>query len=157
MIKLERVLVPSDFSERAEPALKYAVDLANRFDAEIVGCHVIELPMVIIPLHEEEPVDVVASNAREKLESLLRAAGAKKFRVLIEQGNPTRQLVRIAANEDIDLVVVSTHGRSGLSHMLMGSTAENLVRLTPCPVLVVRDEMHSFVHPAHEDSVDDSA
>lgn len=157
MIKLERVLVPSDFSERAEPALKYAVELANRFDAEIVGCHVIELPMVILPLHEEEPVDVVASNAREKLESLLRKAGAKKFRVLIEQGNPTRQLVRIAANEDIDLVVVSTHGRSGLSHMLMGSTAENLVRLTPCPVLVVRDGMHSFVHPAHEESVDGSA
>ena len=154
MISLKRILVPSDFSERAEPALAYTVELGNRFDAEIIGCHVIETPMVVFPMPDEKSIDLVASDAREKLEGMLDEAGANSFRVLIEQGNPSRQLVRIAATEDIDLIVVSTHGRSGLSHMLMGSTAENLVRLSPCPVLTVRDGMHSFVHPVHEETAE---
>lgn len=140
-------MVPSDFSDSSLPAIRYAVELAKPFEAEVVGCHVIEPATAILPGMKEESMDVVASRAREHMEQLLADADADEFRVLIEHGNACRNIVRLARNEDVDLIVITTHGRSGLSHVLMGSTAENIVRLAPCPVLVTREGTHDFVHP----------
>ncbi|MEQ9406355.1 MAG: universal stress protein [Fuerstiella sp.] len=151
MILLNQIMVATDFSERSLLAIAYAVELARPFHAEVVGCHVMEPAHALLPAMAggpESSVDVRASQAREETESLLRKAGANRYRVLIEKGNPTREIIRVARNERIDLIVVSTHGRSGLAHMLLGSNAENIVRLAPCPVLVVRDGEHDFVHPS---------
>jgi len=154
MIQLERIMVATDFSDHAQIAMRYAAALAQRFGSEIVVCHVIRpLSMsVLMPAEESAAGDETypdrrASNAREAAEQLLNSFDVSKGRVLIESGTPFVKLVQVAKNEDIDLLVVGTHGVGAIAHFLLGSTAENVVRTAPCPVLVVRDGEHDFVSP----------
>lgn len=152
MINLKSILVATDFSDQASAAVRYAAEFARLFEAETVACHVLEPAKVVLPgvtgTTEAGGVDVEASNARDQVEQLLTESGTPRFRVLIEKGNPSAEIIRAARNEGVDLIVLSTHGRTGMSHMIMGSTAENVVRLAPCPVLVVRDGKHAFQHPS---------
>ena len=144
MIAPRQIMVAMDFSEISEAAVNCAVELAKRFDAELVGCHVLE-PHHLLPdmtdMGESANVDLRASNARELVEKLLREAGADRFRVLIEKGHANKEIVRAARNEGIGMIVVGTHGRSGLAHALLGSTAEYIVRHAGCPVLVAKPTM----------------
>jgi nucleotide-binding universal stress UspA family protein len=151
MIKLERILVPTDFSDCAKQAVTYASELAKRFGAELHLLHVVQPPLAAYPyaaaipdeaLHPEGP-------AKEELEVLEvpNAEQISQVQRTIRTGTPFVDIVRHAKENDMDLIVIGTHGRTGLTHMLLGSVAEKVVRKAPCPVLTVRPKGHQFVMP----------
>ncbi len=155
MIKLNRILLPTDFSEYSSAAKKYACAFADQFHAELHLLHVIQdlaplvpEPGVVVP----PPPDYLREleqNAQAMLERVLDpdwSAGKTILRA-VRQGPPFLEIVRYAKEADIDLVVIGTHGRSGLAHVFMGSVAEKVVRKSPCPVLTVRHPEHEFVAP----------
>jgi nucleotide-binding universal stress UspA family protein len=150
MIKLERILVPTDFSDCAKQAVTYASELAKRFGAELYLLHVVQPPVAYpyaVPLFDEA-AHPEASAAKE-LEALEVADGEQIYRVerSIRTGTPFVEIVRHAKESEVDLIVIGTHGLTGLTHMLLGSVAEKVVRKASCPVLTVRPEGHQFVMP----------
>jgi nucleotide-binding universal stress UspA family protein len=154
MIALNRILVATDFSEASGAALRYGRALAETFGASLHVLHVIEdrfipgpstegyLPM---PGYFEE----MERQAHEQLSKLLSASERDKLHAQVEtkHGSPFVEIVRYAKAHDIDLIVIGTHGRGPIAHMLMGSVAEKVVRKAPCPVLTVQHPEHEFVMP----------
>ena len=152
-MQIHRILVPVDFSTQSDAALDYAVDLARRLDGRIVLLHVFSVPAfafpdATIPMPAQTVVELQnASNTQlESLEQRVRANGVGVTSKLAE-GAPFVEIVRAARSERADLIVMGTHGRSGLRHALLGSTAEKVVRKAPCPVLVVRPPGQPFEPP----------
>jgi universal stress protein A len=145
--RFSRVLVPTDFSPTSEAALDYAITIAARFGASLHLLHVVDDPFVGGAWGSEVYIaSVPAMRAR-----LVDDAAAKLSRLLPRaqhEGVPARSEVRVgrpvetikdaAAEEHCDLIVMGTHGRSGMAHLLLGSVAEKVVREAPCPVLTVR-------------------
>jgi nucleotide-binding universal stress UspA family protein len=148
-MNIRSILLPTDFSECAECALPYATDLARLMGARLVCLHVVEptLPPVgYAPVAEPLPVVDVSeqlqqSAARElpRLAEREECAGLQVEEV-IGHGEAAAEIVRVARAHDVDLIVISSHGRTGLGRMLFGSTAESVVRHAHCPVLVVKPE-----------------
>jgi len=156
MIQLKRILVPVDFSEFGKPALTYACEFARRFASDLHLLHVVEdiYPMVpeagmLLPAQGDYLAELQASarKALEKLPDPEHCHGIPEIIRSVQTGTPFLEVIRYAKEHDIDLIVVGTHGRSGLVHMLMGSVAEKIVRKAPCPVLTVRPQGHQFVMP----------
>ncbi len=155
MIDLRRILVPTDFSKHSENALKYAVAFAEKFGAELHLLHVVQDLAVFLPDAVTAtppmvpPVDQITQAAREGLDRIIRANGLERFSAKpeVREGTPFAEVVRFAREMEIDLIVMATHGHTGLAHMLLGSTTEKVVRKAPCPVLTVRHPEHEFVHP----------
>jgi nucleotide-binding universal stress UspA family protein len=155
MIKLQRILLPTDFSEFSAAARMYACAFADQFHAELHVLHVIQdlAPLVPEPgAALAPPVDYVRElelNAKAMLERAIDAnwAVGKTIVRAVRQGPPYLEITRYAQETNIDLIVIGTHGRSGLAHMLLGSVAEKVVRKAPCPVLTVRHPEHEFVAP----------
>jgi nucleotide-binding universal stress UspA family protein len=148
MLELRQILAPTDFSHHAESGLRYACGLAERFGATLHLLHV--LPEVVAPVGPEPmilpslPAEFYAESeqgARERLAQCLRPEWGAPKEVVCEVawGESVQSIVSYATEHAIDLIVQSTHGRSGLSHVLLGSVAERIVREAPCPVLTVRD------------------
>jgi nucleotide-binding universal stress UspA family protein len=154
MIDLRRILVPTDFSKHSQRALTYAAALAEKFGAEIFLLHVVQDFAVFLPDTVTAsppplpPPDQVNSAVREALERTVREGNLKHLRVHTEarEGTPYHEIVTYAGENDIDLIIMGTHGRTGLAHLLLGSVTERVVRRSPCPVLTVRDPEHEFVH-----------
>ncbi len=143
-----RIIVPTDFSACAEEAWGLAQRLAAASGAEIVLTHV----LVETPLYSEGPFTM--ERARQVYEAARRWAGetleqwaAKArgtgltVRVVLRAGVPYAEIVELATNERADLVVLGTHGRGGINRALLGSVADRVVRLAPCPVLTVREPL----------------
>ena len=154
MIALNRILVPTDFSEPSAAAVKYGRALAEAFDASLHLLHVLEDPFIYAPTSEgylppPHYFEEVDRAARERLSELLSAADREKFdaQLVTKKGSPFVEIIRYAKAHDIDLIVMGTHGRGPIAHMLLGSVAENVVRKAPCPVLTVRHPEHEFVMP----------
>ena len=155
MIKLQRILLPTDFSEYSAAARMYACAFAQQFGAELHVLHVIQdlAPLVPEPgAALAPPVDYLRElelNANAMLERAIDAnwAAGKSIVKVVRQGPPFLEIVRYAQEANIDLIVLGTHGRGGLAHMLLGSVAEKVVRKAPCPVLTVRHPEHEFVAP----------
>lgn len=153
-IRIQKVLLPTDFSNYSVAATKYACELATKFEAELHILHALEhhlssTPNFAMGLDLPRFISESAEAARNKLSDIVDAkwaAGRTVIHAVIE-GSPKMEIVRYARERDIDLIVLSTHGRTGLSHVVMGSVAENVVRTAPCPVLTVRPEGHQFVMP----------
>lgn len=153
-IQLQRILLPTDFSNCSAAATKYACELATRFDAELHLLHTLESHLASVPdfgmgLALPRSVTESTAAAEKSLAGVLDpkwSAGRKVIHAVVE-GSPKTEIVRYAHKENIDLIVLATHGRTGLSHMLMGSVAESVVRTSPCPVLTVRPDGHQFVTP----------
>lgn len=148
-LRLKRILVPTDFSESSERALKYAVRLGRPYKAEIVVLHVFHLKEYLALLSQREDVDSGTANqvleaskngASEKLEDLVGRLGDKDVVLLpiLLIGVPFEEIVRYAAEHQIDLIVMPTHGRTGLAHFLLGSTVERVISHSDCPVVVIR-------------------
>ncbi len=143
---LQQLLVPIDFSECARKALQYALPLARQFEARLTLLYV--MPINYFVGSEFGPVDFPVPEAewRQTSERELRAlaerevGGAVLTNTLVRQGQPAHEIVNCARELAVDLIVLSTHGRTGLRHVLVGSVAENVVRYAPCPVLVVREQ-----------------
>jgi len=140
-----RILWPTDFSGTAKAALPYAVEMAANAGAELVLLHVLTPPVAYagpeIPgaLWGELQQRNRAA-AREEIRKIAAELKDAKIRVhtVLADGVPFDQILRVAKRLRCDLIVIATHGRTGLSHVLMGSVAENVIRRAPCPVLTVR-------------------
>jgi nucleotide-binding universal stress UspA family protein len=153
-ILLQRILVPTDFSDKSGAALTYAVALVEQFGASLHLLHVIETIVsgesVVWPVGPRKEVEqAVETTAWDDLNGMLSAEDRKRLRaeLALEWGAPFVEIVRYARAHDIDLIAMGTHGRSGVKHLLLGSVAENVVRCSPCPVLTVRHPEHEFVLP----------
>lgn len=155
MINLKRILLPSDFSENSAVAVSYACALAEQFGAELHVLHVMQDLVTMIP----EPgmafpppgeylqeLQASAETALAKIPDAAWSQGKKVVRT-VRQGTPFLEIIRYAKETDSDLIVLGTHGRGGLAHVLLGSVAERVVRKAPCPVLTVRPSTHQFVMP----------
>jgi nucleotide-binding universal stress UspA family protein len=143
MMPIRKILVPTDFSEHSALALQYAVDLAKRYEAAITLLHV--YPVVNyaaaegFALYTPEQLAKLITQLTSQLRAIeddARKAGAMQISSLMEQGDAYQEILEQAAG--YDLIVMGTHGRTGLKHALMGSVAEKIVRTSPCPVLTVR-------------------
>ena len=155
MIKLKRILIPTDFSDFSKPAFSYGCMLAEQFKSELHLLHVVASPVMYgtdpIMLPAEALADHMTelkSHAEAKLKELPDARNNELSVVReVRQGAAYVEIVRYARANDIDLIVIGTHGRTGLSHVFLGSVAERVVRKAACPVLTVRPEGHQFVMP----------
>lgn len=151
-VALKNILVPLDFSKCSFKALKYAIAFARQFKAKLTLLYVVQ--PYYLPGDFAGGVDYV-SLEKEIEETSLRELTAlaekhigKKaaYKVLLQTGRPVDQICRVADELNTDLIILATHGHTGLKHVVLGSTAENVVRHAPCPVLTVRVEEHEFVN-----------
>lgn len=146
MLPVKKILCPTDFSEPSFAALEVAVELAREFDAQVVVVHVLTpIPVVEMPaLHAGFNVDryqeVLGESLRQALDEVIatRLAGVAAVHGVLVIGHPAAEIVRVSHEEGADLIVLSTHGRSGVGHLLFGSVAERVVRSASCPVLTIR-------------------
>lgn len=141
-----RILVPTDFSEPSDAALDYAKTLAEKFGASLHLLHVFEDPFVTGAFAAEmyvpvppETRDALIADARKNLVERVPEGDSARFFATTEvvTGLSARAIVDYTVANDIDLIVMGTHGRGGLAHLFMGSVAERVVRTAPCPVLTV--------------------
>lgn len=149
-LHLKNILVPIDFSDCSKKALTYALPFAQQFGSAITLIH------VVAPYYVADPYGLTQY---ERIEDELRAAGKKKLKELIARdippsikvnsltvnGRPGTEIVEAARQLHADIIVIATHGYTGLKHVVFGSTAEYVVRNAPCPVLSVRQKEHESV------------
>ncbi len=153
--RLQKILVPVDFSECSKKALQYAVPFCAQFQASLTLLYVIEIPYgnAEVPMIEIDQLEVQMREISEsKMSEMLKGDEFRSITVrpIIRMGNPYRETIEIAKEERIDLIILSTHGHSGFSRLIMGSTTERVVRHAPCPVLVVREHEHDFLEESPE-------
>jgi nucleotide-binding universal stress UspA family protein len=142
----QRVLVPLDFSAPSQQALDYAIELAGKLQAGLTLLHVIQPPLpgggpdigadTSLVLYLEE-IEAEMWQTIETHATRVRAAGLA-CDALVIHGAPFQQIIDVATAKQSDLIVMGTHGHTGLQHFFMGSVAEKVVRMAPCPVLVTR-------------------
>ena len=140
MIELRNLLLPVDFSEPSLKATEYAVTLAKRFAATLHLLHVIEDPVVYLPMFESYPLptrEQFETYAQDRLENWIPDADCEGLKIerLWRHGKPNIEIIDYAEDSRIDLIVIGTHGRGVAAHLLLGSVAEKVVRKAPCPVL----------------------
>jgi len=158
MILLKKILVATDFGEASDAALAYGRALAQTFGARLDVLHVVE--NVLASAVGGEAYTAVFPDlqrdleeaARKQLEELVidndTGPDARHARpVLVTSNSPAAAIVAYAREEQVDLIVVGTHGRGAVAQLFMGSVAERVVRSAPCPVLTVRHPEHDFVRP----------
>jgi nucleotide-binding universal stress UspA family protein len=152
MLNLRKILVPTDFSDVSKKALRYAKALAAVHGAEILVLHVVEdtaYPIETVLRQGNFPHlrDEITKVLKRQLEDLLKTEfeGGGKLRALSASGKPFVEICRVAAAEDVDLIVIATHGHTGIKHVILGSNAERVVRQAPCPVLTVRDKASKVI------------
>lgn len=154
MIELKRILVPTDFSEFSQQAVRYGCELANRFSADLHLLHIAQDAYPVIPEagmltvsqgdYMARVIEIATKMLGDVPDSSLYSRPVTRA---VEVGVPFVEIVRYARDRQMDLIVMSTHGRTGLVHMLMGSVAEKVVRKAPCPVLTIRPKGHDYVSP----------
>ena len=151
MINIKTILVPTDFSECSDDAVRYGLELARRFDAHLHLLHVVQDPVTqpwaaegfSVPLFEV--VDQWQKQAEQRLRTSVPEEDKGRVTVASIIATPYAEILDYAAAHNADLIVMGTHGRGGVSHMLLGSIAERVVRRAPCPVLTVRKPQHGFL------------
>jgi nucleotide-binding universal stress UspA family protein len=143
-MKIQRILFPTDFSDYNNSALEYASVLAADADALLYIVHVDELHELNAAMGEAGYLMAAAVSqegrpeVRERLENVLPTTNGIAFAHHYLTGSPVTEIIELAEAEHIDLIVMASHGRTGLPRLLMGSIAEGLMRKAPCPVLIVR-------------------
>ena len=138
MLMFRRILHPTDYSDLSRPAFEMACSLARDFGAELVICHVSPPPVAAVA--NGIVVDIPTGEAeqmRARLEKV-KPDDALSVTHQLLRGDPASEIVRFAAEAGIDLIVLGTHGRGGLSRFLMGSVAEHVLRRAKCPVVTVK-------------------
>lgn len=155
MIAIKKVLVATDYSDVAGAALRYGRVIASTFDAELHVVNVVETFFTLSGI-EGYITDAaslsldIEQSARRQLEAIVTDEDRTRLRakaVLLNSDRPAIAVVAYAKDASVDLIIVGTHGRGGMSHLLLGSVAERIVRLAPCPVLTVRHPEHEFIGP----------
>jgi len=155
MIKIKNILVATDFSEPSDSALEYGRALALNFGARLHVIHVVEIPPFSVgadgaaydfALVQES----LEEDARKKLADVLGPENGQPpaMTVVVRTApSPAIVIADYARGSDIDVIVMGTHGRGMLGHLFLGSVAERVVRIAPCPVLTLRNPEHEFVFP----------
>ena len=155
-INLKKILYPTDFSDLSLCALPYATALAEQFGAELHCLHVVDDTCYYWMGASESAVPMMAgrdelwqSSEKQMTEFSSQRLGKLQSGAVTKMiaGRPFLEIIRYAKDEEIDLIVIATHGRGGLASVLLGSVAEKVVRKSPCPVLTVRHPEHEFVMP----------
>ncbi len=143
----KKLLFCTDFSEDAHWAFTYALHLAKTFNSRFLILHVTPEPVhpeqLSIYLPQEKLEELRKSQKKEidqQLEThyIKKMKGYKNYKVFVKEGEPFLEIIKMAKKENAKLIVIGTHGRTGLDHILFGSTAEKVVRRAPCPVLTTR-------------------
>jgi nucleotide-binding universal stress UspA family protein len=151
----KNILVPTDLSEGAEEALDFACELARKFEATVHLLNVIGVPALGVPelgiALTSSVIDSLMQDNQKAMEKLAdRKRGEAQMGEVILRAGDARDVINQTAKElGIDMIVMSTHGRRGVSRALLGSVTESVVRTAPCPVLTVR--VHGSVHPGHNE------
>jgi nucleotide-binding universal stress UspA family protein len=152
MITIKRILVPTDFSDQGKTALMYAVAFADQFGAAVDLLHVLEpVPpgALLSYISLSELKKSMQEDAEKNLEELHAEWEGYAFPVnrIVVEGYPFVEIIKHAKTHNVDMIIMGTHGRGAIAHMLLGSVAEKIVRKAPCPVLTVRHPEHEFIHP----------
>ncbi len=154
MLAIRKILVPTDFSAHSREAQAWAVELARRYEASLTLMHVYQPISYALPEGYVLPSANLLADLEVSLGKALDDAGKElqstpglRVDTALTQGVPFAEIVRFAREGSFDLIVLSTHGRTGLKHALLGSVAEKVVRKAPCAVLTVRPGGHAFERP----------
>lgn len=149
-LAIRTIMLPTDFSEYAEKALPYAVSLCREFNAKLILIHVAELPVVLPEFIPDTTATIGADmtdHARELLDRIGRDVVGVDVETQLATGVAYREICRAVGDSNVDLIVLPTHGKTGLVHMLFGSVAEKVVRRSPCPVLTLPGAIASTTAP----------
>lgn len=148
----EHILVPIDFSASADQALDFAMALARKLPARLTLLHVIHIiPLGItdggasLPLAYIETLEADVRTSLETYRKRVTEAGIEA-EVMSVHGIPFQSIIDVARDKQVDMIIMGTHGRTGLKHILLGSVAEKVVRLAPCPVLITRGPTDTSEH-----------
>lgn len=139
-LKLKRILVPYDFSSHSRKALRHALAVAHQFGAEVLLANIVEISTYPVE-YTLLPIEVFGPQRQEEhLTQLKKITDGLKLKAIpiVRIGSPSKELVKIAEEEKVDLIVIATHGRTGLSQVFIGSVAERVIQHAPCPVLAIR-------------------
>jgi len=141
MLAMQTILHPTDYSPRSEYALRLAALLAKEPGSRLILLHVVEPPQAIGTVGRLAPPasEEVKERAWERLLQLWPADPARRVQHVLAEGDPAAQILRIACEHHCDLIVMGTHGRTGLDRFVLGSVAEQVVRRAGCPVLTIKD------------------
>jgi universal stress protein A len=143
MLPLKRILWPTDFSDASYAAVDAVKELASRFGAEVCAVHVVK-PLTLFAALDAYPLaslrEEIVTASKERLRRVVKnkLGNGPGVHAEVATGAPAHEIVRIADEEGIDLIVIATHGESGFHHLVFGSVTEKVIRLASCPVLVVR-------------------
>ncbi len=153
-MQIKNILFPTDFSQGARAAMDYAMSLAGDYNARLTLLYVIQdisIAEWYIPssLSVTDLVEDMQKSAWKEMDKWAAEAGARVKDVvkMVVRGVPFVEIIKTAKDKDADMIVIGTHGRTGIDHMLFGSTAEKVVRKSPCPVLTVRVAGKEFKMP----------
>ncbi len=158
-VKINVILVPVDFSEYMEQVVGYAASLARRFGSTLKLLHVVQIPILPeainwmgagVPTAVETGIaEDLVKTAKQNLNKLKQSNQVQDLpiEIIVAEGVPFVEIIRMVGQEQADLVVMGSHGRTGISHLLMGSVAEKVVRKAPCPVLCIKPEGFKFEMP----------
>ena len=149
--EIKKVLVPIDFSDYSKSALKYAVNFVKQFNAELILIYVVE-PVIYPPDFSMGQIAIPSvdlemdKRAVEELTKLAQKEIPHEVKVysVVKTGKPFIEIIETAAEENVDLIIIATHGHTGVEHILFGSTAEKVVRKAPCPVLTLREPIKGY-------------
>tara|TARA_B100001079_G_scaffold95701_1_gene82065 strand:- start:470 stop:928 length:459 start_codon:yes stop_codon:yes gene_type:complete len=149
MIDIKNILCPVDHSDCSKEALKYAVSFAIKDNSKLYLLHVIDICAFdesINAMTPQIPDDETLAQLKTKLLDCIPEEMRDDMNVeaLVVQGIPFVEIISTAKRNDVDMIVLGSHGRTGISHMMMGSVSEKVVRKAPCPVLTVRKSDHKF-------------
>jgi nucleotide-binding universal stress UspA family protein len=145
IMEIKNILFPSDFSEESSHALQYAVDMAKRYGARLYFIHVVHTiydTSWYIPTSIDEIYNDLEKSAQKELERYVEDLRGLNTERKVLTGIPYEVIVKFAKDNKIDLIIIGSHGRKGIDRILFGSTAAQVVRYAPCPVLTVRLPMY---------------
>ncbi len=147
---IKKILAPIDFSDYSKNALKYAAQFAKEFNSELYLVYVVE-PMIYPADFSMGQIAIPSADidlqtrAEEELVNLSKTLDPSiHVETMIKTGKPFVEIIETAKEKDIDLIIIATHGHTGVEHLLFGSTAEKIVRKAPCPVLTLREPIKGF-------------
>jgi len=154
MIQFDRILFPTDFSTCAAAAQKVAFDLARQGKSKLYVLHVVPRMSFlgdseVFHIRVPDISAAMKAAAQQQIDALIPQSLRQEIDVetVVLDGTPSLEIVRFARDRRIDVIVISTHGRSALQHLLLGGTSDKVIRQTPCPVLIVKHPEKCYVVP----------
>ncbi len=142
MLPIDTILHPTDFSRSANHAFEVACSLAGQHQARLLLLHVVSPPAPPPLPYNEAGMGTIEDDAElayERLEEMRTAKSQLKIEYVLAEGQPADEIVRVAREINADLIIMGTHGRTGLEHLVMGNVAEQVTREAPCRVVTVRE------------------